>query len=318
MDRIDAFRLFVRVVETGSFSRAARSLNVTQPTVTRQVAALERRLGVLLLNRNTRRLSVTDMGRVYYERGKALLDLFEDTETLARGQGALQGRLRIGTSVAFGRRVVTPLLLKFMREHPLLEVDLSVEDTYVDLVAQGIDVAIRMGKLADSSLGARYLGLNPWVAVAAPEYLRRRGAPKAPQDLAGHNVLVYSTVQGDDHLHFVDQRTGRVAVPVHGSFRSNNLSSILAAVRDGMGIAALPMYVAAQSLRTGHIKPVLTHFALPNQEIHAVYPSPKLVPAKVNALIEYLRSAFAREDWPVALTRSGEDSLRRSGSSSTA
>jgi DNA-binding transcriptional LysR family regulator len=311
MDRIDAFRLFVRVVETGSFSRAARSLNVTQPTVTRHVAALERRLGVLLLNRNTRRLSVTDMGRVYYERGKTLLDLFEDTEALARGrQGPLQGRLRIGTSVAFGRRVVTPLLLEFMREYPLLEVDLSVEDTYVDLVAQGIDVAIRMGKLADSSLGARYLGLNPWVAVSAPAYLKGRGTPKAPQDLVGHNVLVYSTVQGDDHLHFIDKRTGRVSVPVHGSFRSNNLSSILAAVRDGMGIAALPMYVAAQSLRTGHIKPVLTEFALPNQEIHAVFPSPKLVPAKVNALIEHLQAAFAREDWPVALTRSGEEPLQ--------
>jgi DNA-binding transcriptional LysR family regulator len=318
MDRIDAFRVYVRVVETGSFSRAARDLGITQPTVTRQIAGLEERIGGRLLNRNTRRLSVTDLGQLYYERGKALLDLFEDTENLARGrQGPLQGRLRIGTSVAFGRRVVTPLILRFMRDYPLLEVDLSFEDTYVDLVAQGIDVAVRMGKLADSSLGARYLGLNPWVTVASPDYLKARGSPKVPQDLKRHNVLVYSTVQGDDHLQYIDKRTGRISVAVHGSFRSNNLSSILAAVREGMGIAALPMYVAAQSLRTAHVKPVLTDCSMPSQEIHAVYPSPKLVPAKVNALIDYMQAAFAREDWPVALTRPPAEESQKRGARQT-
>ena len=308
MDRIDGFRIFVRVVETGSFSRAARDLGITQPTVTRHVAALERHLGVRLLNRNTRRLSVTEPGRTYYERGKSLLELVEETENLAGGrQAPLQGRIRIGTSVAFGRRVVTPLILGFMREYPRLEVDLSFEDTYVDLVDRGLDVAIRMGKLADSSLGARHLGLNPWIAVAAPAYLKKRGAPRAPQDLAQHNVLVYSTVQGDDHLHFIDRGKGRSSVRVHGSLRSNNLSSILAAVRDGMGIAALPVYVAARSLGTGHVVQVLADFPLPSQEIHAVFPSPKLVPGKVTALIDYLLAAFAHADWPAALTQGTEE-----------
>lgn len=307
MDRIDGFRIFVRVVETGSFSRAARDLGVTQPTVTRHVAALERHLGVRLLNRNTRRLSVTEPGRTYYERGKSLLELFEETQSLAGGrQAPLQGRIRIGTSVAFGRRIVTPLILGFMREYPRVEVDLSFEDTYVDLVDRGLDVAIRMGKLADSSLGARYLGLNPWIAVAAPAYLKKHGAPKVPQDLPQHNVLVYSTVQGDDHLHFIDRRNSRVSVRVHGSLRSNNLSSILAAVRDGMGVAALPVYVAARSLSTGHVKRVLADFSLPSQEIHAVYPSPRLVPGKVTALIDYLHAAFAHADWPAVLTQPGE------------
>ncbi len=307
MDRIDGFRIFVRVVETGSFSKAARDLGITQPTVTRHVAALERHLGVRLLNRNTRRLSVTEPGRTYYERGKSLLELFEETQSLAGArQARLQGRIRIGTSVAFGRRVVTPLVLGFMREYPLVEVDLSFEDTYVDLVAQGIDVAVRMGKLADSSLGARYLGLNPWVAVASPAYLKRRGVPKVPHELVQHNVLVYSTVQGDDHLHFIDRGNGRTSVRVHGTLRSNNLSSILAAVRDGMGIAALPVYVAARSLSTKHVKQVLTEFSLPSQEIHAVYPSPKLVAGKVTALIDYLHAAFAHADWPAVLTQPGE------------
>lgn len=309
MDRIEGIRIFVRVVEAGSFSRAARDLGVTQPTVTRHIAALERRLGVRLLNRNTRRLSVTEPGSSYFEHGKALLELFEKTERLAGGrQAQVQGRIRIGTSVAFGRRIVTPLVLGFMREYPLIEVDLSFEDTYVDLVAQGVDVAVRMGKLADSSLGARYLGLNPWIAVASPAYLKRRGIPKVPHELARHNVLVYSTVQGDDHLHFIDRKNGRTSVRVHGSLRSNNLSSILAAVRDGMGIAALPVYVAASSLDSGNLKPVLSDFSLPSQEIHAVYPSPRLVPEKVTALIGYLHAAFAQADWPIALSQPREGS----------
>jgi DNA-binding transcriptional LysR family regulator len=307
MDRIDGFRMFVRVVEAGSFSRAARDLGVTQPTVTRQVAALEGRLGARLLNRNTRRLSVTELGQLYYEKSKVLLETYEDTENLAPGrQAPVRGRIRIGTSVGFGRRVVTPLILKFMRSYPAIEVDLSFEDTFVDLVAQGIDVAVRMGKLADSSLGARYLGLNPWVAVASPEYLKRRGKPRSPQELSRHNVLVYSTVQGDDHLHFTDAEVGRISVSVHGTFRSNNLSSILAAVRDDMGIAALPTYVAASSLATHHLQPVLEEFALPSQEIHAVYPSPKLVPAKVSVLIEYLCAAFQDDDWPRELTKTAD------------
>jgi DNA-binding transcriptional LysR family regulator len=307
MDRIDGFRMFVRVVEAGSFSRAARDLNVTQPTVTRQVAALEKRLGVRLLNRNTRRLSVTELGQLYYEKSKAVLETYEETENLAPGrQAPVRGRIRIGTSVGLGRRVVTPLILKFMRSYPAVDVDLSFEDTYVDLVAQGIDIAVRMGKLADSSLGSRYLGLNPWVAVASPEYLKRRGRPHSPEDLKRHNVLMYSTVQGDDHLHFTDPKVGRISVPVRGTFRSNNLSSILAAVRDGMGVAALPTYVVAASLATRNVQIVLEEFSLPSQEIHAVYPSPKLVPAKVTVLIEYLCSAFKDEDWPRDLTVSGE------------
>lgn len=298
MDRIDALRLFVRVVETGSFSKAAVDLSVTQPTVTRQIAALEQRLGERLLNRNTRRLSLTELGRQYYDKAKTLLDYYEETENLAHGEHApVRGRLRIGSSVAFGRRVVTPLVLRFMREYPGIEIDLTFEDIYVDLVAQGIDVAIRLGKLADSSLGARHLGINPWTLVAAPAYLKRRGTPKNPQELSRHDVLVYSSVQGDDHLNFADRKSGRISVQVSGPFRSNNLSSILAAVRDGMGIAALPMYVAHTSLQSGHVTPILGSYSLPSQEMHAVYPSPKLVPAKVNVLIEFLREAFSRNDW---------------------
>ena len=312
MDRIDGFRLFVRVVETGSFSRAAADLGVTQPTVTRQVAALEQRLGVRLVNRNTRRLSVTDAGRVYYERSKALLDLLEETEhlTLDR-QTAFTGRIRIATSVAFGRRVVTPLILGFMKAHPEIEIDLRCDDAFVDLVAQGIDVSVRLGRLADSSMAAKPLGVNPWVLVAAPAYLAKRGRPAEPQDLGRHDVLVYSSVHGDDQLHFTHPRRERVSVRVKGAFRCNNLSSLLAAAREGFGIAALPLYVAGASIDAGNLETLLTAYTLPSQEIHAVFPSPKMVPSKVTAFVEHLKAHFASPDWYVAAAPAAKRAVRR-------
>jgi len=298
MDRLDGYKLFVRVVETGSFSSAARDLGVTQPTVTRHVAALEQRLGVRLVNRNTRRLSLTEAGRIYFDRSKALLDLVAETENLAVDQRtALRGKLRIATSVAFGRRVVTPLILSFMRDHPAIEIDLRCDDAYIDLIAQGIDVSVRLGRLADSSLAARTLGFNPWTMVASPDYLARRGTPSAPKDLERHDVLVYSSVHGDDHLHFQHPKQGRVSVRVRGPFRSNNLSSLIAAAREGMGIAALPLYVAGASLGRGKVETVLSGYELPRQEIHAVFPSPKLLPTRVSVFVDHLKAHFTRPDW---------------------
>jgi DNA-binding transcriptional LysR family regulator len=298
MDRLDGFQLFVRLAETGSFSGTARDLGVSQPTVTRHLAALEARLGVRLVNRNTRRLSLTEAGRVYFDKCKALLELAGEMDTVAVDEHtALRGRMRIATSVAFGRRVVTPLLLGFVRHHPEIEIDLRCDDTYIDLVAQGIDVSIRLGRLADSTMAARTLGFNPWVMVAAPAYLARRGRPESADDLGRHDVLVYSSVHGDDHLHLVHPSQGRATVRVRGPFRSNNLSSLLAAARDGLGVAALPLYVAGVSLAAGALEQVLPDHELPGQEIHAVFPSPKLVPARVGAFVEHLKAHFARPDW---------------------
>jgi DNA-binding transcriptional LysR family regulator len=300
MDRITALQLFVRAVETGSFSKAARDVQLTQPTITKHVAALEKKLGARLLNRNTRGLSLTEIGAAYYEKCKAILEQFDEADQIVNlRHREISGRLRIGTSVAFGRSVITPLILDFMRRHPQLQIDLGFVDTYVDLVAQGIDVAIRMGQLADSSLGARYLGSNPWIMVASPKYLKKFPAPKIPSDLAKHNVLLYSTVHSDDRLHFVSPESKRLTVTVHGNLRSNNLSTVLAAVRADMGVAALPNYVAASSLREGKVTPILNNFTLPAQEIHAVYPSPKQVSSKVSTLIAFLQEFFQGEWWNV-------------------
>ena len=298
MDRLLAMEMFVRVVETGSFSKAAREFNTTQPTVTKQVAATEARLKVRLLNRNTRGVSLTESGALYYEKCKGIVRDAEEAESIVQlRQTQAQGLLRIGTSVAFGRRVVVPLALDYMRRNPQVQLDLSFEDRYVDLVAQGIDVAIRMGRLADSSLGARFLGMNPWVMVASPAYLKKQGVPKRAQDLSGHAALIYSSVVGDDVWRMHTPKGDAVTVPVSGRFRSNNVSAVLAAARDGMGIALMPRYVASDSLTLGKVREVLPDHTLVEQEIHAVFPSPKLVPGKVSAFVAFLQGRFGDVWW---------------------
>ncbi|MFZ9322963.1 MAG: LysR family transcriptional regulator [Hylemonella sp.] len=298
MDRLLAMNVFARVVETGSFSKAAREFSVTQPTVTKMVAAVEERLKVRLLNRNTRGVSLTESGALYYEKCKTIVREAEEAENIVQlRQTQAHGLLRISTSVAFGRRVITPLALDFMRAHPQVKLDLSFEDRYTDLVANGLDLAIRMGKLADSALGARFLGTNPWLMVAAPKYLRRRGTPRQASDLSGHDALIYSSVLGDDVWRLTTPKGEVVTVPVAGPLRSNNLSAVLAATRNGFGIAAMPRYVASESLRSGHIVEVLKSHALPEQEINAVFPSPKLVPGKVLAFIAYLQSRLTDRWW---------------------
>lgn len=291
-------QVFVRVVETGSFSRAAAELGVTQPTATKAVAEAERRLGGRLLHRTTRGVAPTELGGLYHERCRQVLQQFDDAESLAaQGAGVAGGTLRLNTSVAFGRRVVAPLVLRYMAEHPGLQIDLGLDDRYVSLVEQGIDVALRMGRLADSSLGARYLGVNPWVLVAAPAYLARCGAPGHPADLAGHACIVYSSVQGDARWLFHHGADGDLSVPVRGPLRSNNLSTVLAACEAGLGLAVLPRYVARTGLRAGRLQALLGDCPLPVQELHAVFSSPRLVPQKVQAFIAWLQDALQGDWW---------------------
>lgn len=298
MDRLTGIQIFARCVETGSLSKTARDLNMSQPSVTKLMASLERTLGARLLNRNTRGISVTEIGALYYEKCKTILRQLEEADgIISATQGRLVGALRVGTSVAFGRRVLAPLLIEFSERNPDLRVDLSCEDTYVDLVAQGVDVAVRLGKLADSSLGGRYIGVNPWVMIASPQYLARSGIVRTPEELSARDCLVYSSVQGDDIWRLCSPSGERYSIPVRGRLRSNNLSTILAAATANLGVAILPRYVVSASLRTGRVVEIMTDYALQEQEIHAVYPSPKLVPAKVVSFIDFIRSRFRRDWW---------------------
>jgi DNA-binding transcriptional LysR family regulator len=298
VDTVDGIRLFIRVVETGSFSKAAADCGITQPTATKHVAALEARLGARLFHRSTRGVTPTEVGSAYYDKCKFIARELDEADSLAALlQSRVQGLLRISSSVAFGRRVLTPLVLEFMRLHPELQIDLGFEDRYVNLVEQGIDLAVRMGRLADSSLGARYLGVNPWVLVAAKAHLDERGVPREPADLAEHPALIYSSVMGDERWHFTGPDGQAVSVPVRGPLRSNNLSALLAAARAGLGVAALPRYVAHESIVQGAVLPLLERWTLPSQEVHAVFPSPKLVPEKVRLFCDFLADRFGERWW---------------------
>ncbi len=298
MDRVQGISLFIRVVETGSFSKAAEDLGITQPTATKFVASMEKRLGALLLHRSTRGVTPTEIGKVYYEKCKLIAREIEEADDIASlMQSKVRGKLTISSSVAFGRRVLTPSILEFMSQHPELEVNLNMDDRYINLVEQGVDLAIRMRRLPDSSLGSRFLGTNPWVLVATPQYLNDHFVPQAPEDIQRHRALIYSTVQADHRWNFTGKSGQSESIEVKGPFTSNNLSSILSAARAGMGLAALPSYVAHQSIKDGILKPILEDWSLPSQEIHAVFSSPKHVPTKVSRCIDWLQGQFKGEWW---------------------
>ena len=298
MDRIQAVRLFIRVVDMGSFSKAAADMGVGQPAATKMVALLEKKLGSRLLHRSTHGVTPTEIGALYYEKCKLIAHHVEEAETVAAlMQTQVQGGLRITTSVAFGRRVLGPMVMRFMQLHPRLQVELNFEDRVVNLVEQGMDVAIRMGTLLDSTLGARFLGLNPWVVVASSDYLSKAGPLNAPSDLAAHQALIYSTVQSDARWSFTGSRGDLATIAVTGPLRSNSLSALVMAARNGLGVAALPRYVAQDSLTSGVLVQVLEDWRLPSQEMHAVYPSPSLVPAKVSGLVAWLQGQFGEQWW---------------------
>lgn len=298
MDRIQDIRLFIRIVDLGSFSKAAQELGIGQPAATKQINRMEAQLGARLLHRTTHGVSATEIGLLYYEKCKLIClhaDEASSVGTLLQTQA--EGSMRISSSVAFGRRVMAPLVLRYMREQPMLQIDLSFDDRYVNLVEQGVDLAVRMGRLADSTLGASYLGTNPWMLGAAPAYLARRGRPHSPGELAAHDCLIYSSVQGDARWLFHGASGEDESVPVKGPLRSNNLSAVLAACEAGFGLAVLPWYVARDSVAAGRVVPLLEGHALPSQEMHAVFPSPKLVPQKVKSFIAWLQAQLQDGWW---------------------
>ena len=298
MEKIQEIKLFIRVVDLGSFSKAAAEAGIGQPAATKQISRLETQLGARLLHRTTHGVSPTEIGLLYYEKCKLICHHVEEAQSVGSLlQTQARGAIRISSSVAFGRRVMAPLVLEFMRMNPNLQIELNCEDRYVNLVEQGVDVAIRLGKLADSTLGAAYLGVNPWVLVASPAYIKERGRPKKPADLSKHDALIYSSVQGDERWQLSGSDGKLASVAVHGRLRSNNLSMLLVAARHDFGIAALPRYVAHKSLETSAVVSLLDDWRLPQQEVHAVFPSPRLVPAKVKLFITWLQGQFGPEWW---------------------
>lgn len=293
MDRIAGMQVFARVAELGSFVRAAEALGLSTTVVSRRVQQLETRLGARLLQRTTRRLSLTEAGREYLSRVQAILAALEAAEALtldARAQAS--GTLRVSAPVSFGIRHLAPRLGAFTRAHPGVRPDLALADRVVDLVDEGIDVAIRIGRALQPTLVARPLTTTRLIACASPAYLARHGAPQTPADLRGHQVLGYAYAATGDTWHFRDG--GRdVQVRTQPVLRSNNGDLLLEAAEQGLGLVLHPGFLVAESLRAGRLRRVLAGFETPALTVHAVYPAREFLPAKTRVFVDFLVEAFA-------------------------
>jgi len=296
MDIIDGMRTFVAVVNTGSFTAAAERLGLSQALVSKYVGQLEARLGVRLLNRTTRRLSLTEVGRSYHQRCTELLESFDELEAAVKArQSAPQGQLRISAPVALGELHITPMIIEFLQREPGISVDLRLSDRFVDLLEEGVDLAIRMGELEDSRLVARRLGSSRLVACAAPAYLQRAATPDHPRALADHVCILDSNLRSSPNW-FFQENGERLGVRVAGRMVANSARAAREVALGGMGIALCPDYVVAADLREGRLVPVLEAFTPPALGIYALYPQGRYLAAKVRAFVDFLRERFAA--WP--------------------
>ncbi len=297
MDRLAAMATFARVVETGSLTAAAGALRTSLASVSRQLGALEEQLGARLLNRTTRRLSLTEGGRSYYERCKRILgDVEEAAAALSRFQGAPSGRLVVSASVLFGQRFLAPALPGFLARYPQISIDLQLADRFVNLVEEGVDAAVRIGGLVDSSLVARRVGEFRRVVCASPGYFKREGMPRVPADLSRYGCLVYSSLVDADRWRFlVDGR--EVAVPVTARLRSNNQDVLLRAALDGAGIMLATSWLVRDHVASGALRVALAEFEPPPTPIHIFYPHARFLSAKTRALIDHLAADWRDTDF---------------------
>lgn len=291
---MDTLRLFVTVAESGSFTAAAAQLNLTVAAVSRRIKALEQRLGVRLFNRTTRRVRLTEAGEIYLAQVRRSLAELRETELqLTELSTEPRGALRINAPMSFGVRRLAPLVAQFAGRHPHLEIQLQLDDTFVDIVREGFDLALRIGHLADSSLVARPLVPVPRYICAAPTYLEKRGRPQRPADLHQHDCLHYNNIslREDWTLGGPD---GPETVAVQGGYCSNNGDVLCQAAIEGLGIVLSPDFIVADALAEGRLVRILEGYEPPPYTLHAVYPSRAFVPAKVRLFSDFLIGALQR------------------------
>jgi len=297
MPRLDEMEIFAEVVEADGFSAAARRLGLSKSAVSKQVGRLEDRLGVRLLNRTTRRLSLTEAGTTFYEACRRVLDEAASAEQAVSDLAAApRGLLRLNAPMSFGFLHLGPALPAFNARYPQVVVDAVMNDRFVDLVEEGYDVAIRIGDLRDSSLVARRLAPCRSVLCASPDYLARRGHPRRPEDLAGHDCLLYANSANPREWTFHGQR-GRQAVAVSGPLIANNGDVLCGAALAGMGITRLPTFIVGAQLRKGRLEVVLPGHPLPEQGIHAVYPHGRNLSPKVRVFVDFLAEHLGPEPY---------------------
>ncbi len=289
MDVMHSMAVFRRVVEAKSFSAVARETNMSQSTVSKHIAALEERLGTKLLNRSTRSLKLTEAGKEYYHHCVRILSDFQEAEaSVGKGKIKPTGTLRISTSATFGRTYLLPHLKEFFDTYPDINIDLLFNDNYVDLVKEGIDLAIRIGPLADSTLIARKIGSSPRVVIASPEYLVKHGRPKKPADLIKHNCLFYTLQKSPDLWYFNSTQEGDESIRVSGRLKASSPDAVCDATIAGLGISIVCEWHARKHIKTGALKVILPDYRPTIYDIHAVYPERRFVPQKVKRMIEFL------------------------------
>jgi DNA-binding transcriptional LysR family regulator len=301
MDKFHTIEAFARVVEAGSFAGAAKRLGVSVSSVSRLVADLEAHLAVRLLNRTTRRISLTEAGRAFHERSVQLLaDLEEAEASASAGAVVPRGTLRLSCAVTFGTEHVAPAIAGFMRKYPTVKVEIELSDRIVDLVDEGFDAAVRIGAVRGQNLVARRVGSTRLVCCASRAYLREHGEPRTPEDLAEHACLLYQYAPQRDTWPFTDKDGGERRVRVSGPAYANNGAFLTALACDGIGIAYEPDFIVGADLRAGRLQPILRAYTGAVGAISVVYASRRHLSAKVRAFSDFLAQHFAATEWSVA------------------
>lgn len=292
MDRLTGLSVFTAAVEHGSLAAAARTLGITPAMASKHLAAIEASLGVRLMHRTTRRLHLTDVGRNYYQRSRHILEALDDADRAARElQDQPRGTLRVTAPTTFGALRMGRPVAEYIRRYPDVDVEMTLDDRFVDLVAGGFDVAIRIGDLPDSSLVARPLTHTEMIACAAPSYLTEHGRPTSPSDLGHHDRLAFSQAISVGDWRFTDANGHMHDVAGRPRLSANNVEMLLAAASRGAGIAYGPSVVFDSYLASGDLEQILANYTTRSLGIHAVYPSARLVGTKVRCFVDLL------EDW---------------------
>jgi len=297
MDRLACIKSFVRTVETGSFSAVAREMQTTQPTISKQIAALEKYLDVQLLTRSTRKLQLTEAGTQFYTHCQEILDTVAAAEASVGKRQEPSGNLGISCPVSFGRLMIVPRLKTFLSRYPQIKVDLMMSDHFVNLVEEGVDVAIRIGTNQDTSLIAERIGTTRLVTIAAVSYLEQVGEPQSPQELIDHNCIVFTRLSTPNEWHFQKSLGSSIVVKVKGNLRVDNSVAVRQAVLSGFGIAVAPIWLFGNAINTAKLKVLFPTYQPNPMPIYAVYRRGRFQPAKVSCFIEYLASEFRIDPW---------------------
>ncbi|MGV1758648.1 LysR family transcriptional regulator [Rhizobium sp. A22-96] len=292
MDRFSSMSIFVKAVELGSFSAAADALNMSPQLVGKHVRFLEQHLGVRLLNRTTRRQHLTEIGSQFYERSRNILAEVEAAEALAAETRAVpRGKLKVNAPVTFGINALAPKLPKYLGAHPEVSIDLSLSNRLVDLIDEGYDAVFRIGELADSGLIARRLAPYRLVICAAPSYLRSRGVPLKPNDLQGHDCLIFSHTMLRTHWDF-EGPGGNVSVPISGRLMVDNGEALLQAALAGQGIILQPFELVRSSLEAGTLLPVLPEYSVPTRPLHILHAPDRRITPKLRSFLDFVSAEF--------------------------